>query len=162
MELKDSLAYAIHAEIRAKEFYGNWANSLSPATSEEASLKLELERLAEWEEGHERQLKELYERSFGQEFVPDPKVVVDPALTVQADWFVGGDKNLVALSIAYVSETSAAAFYDKLVERVDGELIELFEGLADMERNHARTILGRYSELRGAIERESISKMLEP
>ena len=158
-ELKGSLAYAIHAEIQAEEFYRNWANSVSPAAPEGASLKIELERLAEWEEGHANQLKELYERSFGQKFVSDPNVVVDPALKVQADWFGGGDKDLVALSVAYVSETSAAAFYDKLAERVDGKLAELFESLADMERDHAKTILKHYSELREMIERESISKM---
>jgi rubrerythrin len=160
MELKGSLAYAIHAEIQAEEFYRNWANSVSPVTTEEALLKTELEKLAEWEEGHANQLKELYERSFGQKFVPDSEVVVDPALKVRADWFGGGEKNLVALSVAYVSETSAAAFYDRLAERVDGKLIELFEGLADMERDHAKTILKRYSELREMIERESISRML--
>ncbi|HHZ05056.1 ferritin family protein [Acetomicrobium hydrogeniformans] len=147
-DLKNALAYAIHAEIQANEFYKTWAeNARTPA------LKKEISELADWEDTHKKTLSKYYQELFGEPFTPDPNVTVDPALRVQADEFKDYYSLLRLISTAYLSEMRAAEFYEKLVEEVDSqETKAMFNDLAKMERGHMDFVKKRYDELRGELE----------
>lgn len=147
-DMKSALAYAIHAEIQAHEFYKTWAqNARTPA------LKKEISELADWEETHKDTLSKYYEDLFGEPFTPDPNVVVDPALCVQADEFKDYYSLLRLISTAYLSELRAAEFYEKLADKVEPEETKLmFKDLANMERGHMEFVRKRYDELRGELE----------
>ncbi|MDT8285225.1 MAG: ferritin family protein [Thermovirgaceae bacterium] len=144
-DMKKALIYAIHAEIEASEFYSEWAGNA------QGHLKDELTELAKWEKEHQDSLTSHLESAFGEKFVRDPKMVVDPALKVQADEFKNHYALLRIASTVYLSEMRAMELYEKMASESAGEAKKMFVELMDMEKEHMDSAKKRYLEMRDHI-----------
>ncbi|GAB6280809.1 MAG: ferritin family protein [Thermovirga sp.] len=144
-DMKKALQYAIHAEIEAGEFYSEWASQAR------GHLKDELTELSKWEGEHRDTLTKHFEGAFGEKFVRDPKMVVDPALKVQADEFKNNYALLRIASTVYLSEMRAMELYEKMESESSGEAKKMFSELKDMEKGHMTLAKKRYMDLRENI-----------
>lgn len=144
-DMKKALVYAIHAEIEASEFYADWAGHA------QGHLKNELSELSKWEDQHRDLLTKHLKDTFGEKFVRDPKMVVDPALKVQADEFKDNYALLRIASTVYLSELRAMELYENMEKESSGEAKKMFRELKDMEKGHMDTAKKRYLDLRENI-----------
>lgn len=144
-DMKKALKYAIHAEIEAGEFYSEWARQAK------GHLKDELMELSKWEGEHRDTLMKHFEDAFGEKLVLDPKMVVDPALKVQADEFKNSYALLRIASTVYLSEMRAMELYEKMESESSGEAKKMFRELKDMEKGHMVLAKKRYLDLREHI-----------
>lgn len=144
-DMKKALKYAIHAEMEASEFYSQWAECAK------GHLRDELMGLSKWENEHRDELIKHFEEAFGEKFTRDPKMIVEPALRVQADDF---KKNYALLRIAstvYLSEMRSMELYEKMESESSGEAMIMFRELKNMEKGHMEAAKKRYLELREHI-----------
>lgn len=144
-DMKKALKYAIHAEIEASEFYAEWAKN------SQGHLQKELSELSKWEDEHRDSLTNHLQGAFGEKFVRDPKMVVDPALKVQADEFKDNYALLRIASTVYLSEMRAMELYEKMESESSGEAKKMFRELKDMEKGHMDSAKKRYLDLREHI-----------
>ncbi len=144
-DMKKALKYAIHAEIEAGEFYSEWARLAK------GHLKDELMELSKWEGEHRDTLMKHFEGAFGEKFDRDPKILVDPALKVQADEFKNDYALLRIASTVYLSEMRAMELYEKMESESRGEAKRMFLELKDMEKGHMVLAKKRYLDLREQI-----------
>lgn len=143
MDMKASLTLAIHAEIEAGDFYRAWAEN-----TDKDYLKRELLELSEWENDHEKSLRQLYLQEFGGPFEKAPDVVVEPELKVQTSDFGDVTSLLRIASAAYLSEMRAAELYGRMAEGCTGETREMFVKLQRMEEGHMDIAKDRYLKMR--------------
>ncbi len=144
-DMKKALNYAIHAEIEANEFYSEWAKNA------QGHLKKELEELARWEDSHRDSLTKYFEDTYNEKFTRNTKMVVDPALKVQADEFRDNYQLLKIASTVYLSEMKAMELYQEMENESSGKAKKMFEELKDMEKDHMVTAKKRYDEIREHI-----------
>ena len=144
-DMKKALKYAIHAELEASEFYSEWARQAK------GHLKDELMELSKWEGEHKDILTKHFEGTFSEKFVRDPKMIVDPALKVQADEFKNSYALLRIASTVYLSEMRAMELYEKMENESSGETQRMFRELKDMEKGHMASAKKRYMDLRENI-----------
>ena len=145
-EMKKALEYGIKAEIEAKEFYRMWADNV-----EEEHYKKELSELSDWENEHEKGLRDYYVELYNEEPEIDPGMTVAPELKVQTRDFQDTTSLLRIAAAAYLSEMKAHEFYNKLAGESEGEAKVMFEKLAEMEKGHMDTTKKRYMKMRDDI-----------
>jgi len=135
LTLAQAIQTAIDAEKAAAQFYARLARN----TEDPAAREL-LEKMADDELNHERQLSDLARRLCETE-LPEVGIPLAEGIEIRADCSEAADLDYhQALQLALEGERNAQMLYDALSEGTTLEVKVFFQGMSTVEKLHARWV----------------------